>query len=53
MLLSYKQLINFTLLKMSAFRMNSKKAKGHIETSDSQLIKPKEGEGIGDIQQSF
>ena len=34
---------------MSAFRVNSKKAKGHIETSDSHLLQPKEGEGIGDI----
>ena len=34
---------------MSAFRVNSKRAKGRIDTSDSSLLERKEGEGIGDI----
>jgi hypothetical protein len=34
---------------MSAYRVNSKRAKGYIETSDSSLIQSKQGEGIGDI----
>ncbi|PAA52829.1 hypothetical protein BOX15_Mlig026964g4, partial [Macrostomum lignano] len=36
-------------LKMSAYRTNCKRAKGQIETSDSQLLADKEGEGIGDM----
>ena len=34
---------------MSAYRVNSKRAKGRIEISDSSLLERKEGEGIGDI----
>lgn len=34
---------------MSSFRVNSKKAKGRIEISDSNLIQSKDGDGIGDI----
>ena len=35
---------------MSAFRVDSKRAKGRIDNTDSQLLsQPKEGEGIGDI----
>ena len=35
---------------MSAFRVNSKRAKGRIDNTDSQLLsQPKEGEGISDI----
>ena len=34
---------------MSAFRVNSKRAKGRIETSDSKLLQTREGEGIGDL----